>query len=432
MKFFKEIPGIYLERKKRTKYLNIERMTEVEYIKLVLKDDLEKVINIGEYVKKGQLIARGDISPSVHSPISGEVEGIYENLDIKTGKMKRLIVIKNDFNETLDDFQCVKNADKISVEEFWGILKEKGIVGMGKNPYSTYLKWKRAYEKDVQTLVVNACESEPYVTSDERVTQEKAKEIIEVLDILIKVFNLKSVIIAIEDGKKEAILELKKSIKTVKNVKIIELKRKYPLGEEKILLHTLFRKEYSKEVSPEEMGYLVQNVGTIFAIYEAIILGKPLIDRIITVSGNGIKEAKNLKLKFGTSLRDIINYLEMKEDNKKIIFGGPMSGKAVFNEEALIEKNHNALLFLDNNDINSKKTEVCINCGICVEKCPMGLMPLKYEELYRMREYEELLSYNIDDCIECGICTYVCPSSRPLLESILLGKNKINEVKNVD
>ena len=430
MKFFKEIPGIYLERKKRTKYLNIERMTEVEYIKLVLKDDLEKTVDIGEYVKKGQLIARGEISPSVHSPISGEVEEIYESLDIKTGKMKRLIVIKNDFNETLDDFQCVKNFDKISVEEFLGILKEKGIVGMGKNSYPTYLKWKRAYEKGVKTLVVNACESEPYVTSDERVTQEKAKEIVEGIGILIKVFNLKSVIIAIEDGKKEAILELKKSIKTIKNIKIVELGRKYPLGEEKILLQTLFRKEYPKEVAPEEMGYLVQNVETLFAIYEAIVLGKPLIDRIVTISGNGIKEAKNLKLKFGTSLGDIIQYLGLKEDSKKIILGGPMSGRAVFNEKTLIEKNHSALLFLDNNDINPKKTEVCISCGICVDKCPMGLMPLKYEELYRMREYDELISYNIDDCIECGICTYVCPSNRPLLESIVLGKNKLNEVKN--
>lgn len=430
MKFFKEIPGIYLERKKRTKYLNIERMTEVEYIKLALRDDLEKIVSIGEYVKKGQLIARGKLSANIHSPISGEVEGIYEGTGIRDEKIKKLIVIKNDFNETLDEYEGIKNIENLNIDDFLEFLKEKGVVSFSEDSHKTYHKLKKAHENKAEILIVNACESEPYVTSDERVLQEKAKELIEILNILLKIFKLKSIIIAVEDNKKEAILELKKAIKTNKNIKIIELKRKYPLSEERVLLHALFQKEFSKDHEPEEAGYLVQNVSTIFSLYEAVVLGKPLIDRIITVSGNGVKEAKNLKIKFGTALEDIMNYLGVKENNKKIILGGPMSGRAIFSGETLIEKDHNALLFLDELDINPKKTEFCINCGICVEKCPMGLMPLVFENFYRASEYTELLQYNIRDCIECGICTYVCPSNRPLLESIILAKNKLNEVEN--
>lgn len=428
MNFLKKIPGIYVERKKRTKFVNIEIMSNVKYVRLPLENDLKKLVSIGDYVKKGQVIARGVISPTLHSPISGEVEKILEETD-NSGKLKELILIKNDFNESMDEELGIKPVDELTIDAFFELIKEKGIVGMGGGAYPTYLKLKKANENKVKTLVVNACECEPYLTCDERLMQEKAKEIIEGINILIKMLDLKSVIIAVEDNKKESILELKKAIKVSKVIEVRELKRKYPLGEERILVEALFHKEISKEEFPINKGYLIQNIGTIFAIYQATFLGKALIDRIVTISGNGIKEAKNLKMKIGTPVEEIKRYLEMKIDTQKIVIGGPMTGKTIYDENTVIWKNTGALLFLNKEEINVKKTEPCINCGICVDKCPMGLMPLKFEQFYFVEEFKEALEYNVFDCIECGVCTYVCPSNRPLLESIFLIKKKLKEVK---
>lgn len=427
MIFFKKIPGIYVERKKRTKFVNIEIMSNVKYIRLPLGNDLKKLVSIGDYVKKGQVLARGEISPSLHSPISGEVEKILEIVN-DNGKIEEILLIKNDFNENMDDEFNLSSVEDLDIDYFIDLVKEKGIVGMGGGAYPTYLKIRKAYENKVKTLIVNACECEPYLTCDERLMQEKAKEIIEGINILIKVLNLKSVIIAVEDNKKEAILELKKAVKVSKVIEIRELKRKYPLGEERILVEALFHKEISKEEFPINKGYLIQNIATIFAIYQAVFLGKALIDRIVTISGNGIKEAKNLKIKIGTSVEEIKEHLEMKIDTQKIVIGGPMTGKSIYDENTVIWKNTGALLFLSKEEINIKKTEPCINCGICVDKCPMGLVPLRFEQLYFAEEFEEALEYEVFDCIECGVCTYVCPSNRPLLESIYLIKRKLKEV----
>jgi len=244
-----------------------------------------------------------------------------------------------------------------------------------------------------------------------------------------KLAETKEAIKIVEDNKKESILELKKAVKLSKVIEVRELKRKYPLGEERILIEALFHKEISKEEFPINKGYLIQNIGTIFAIYQATFLGKALIDRIVTISGNGIKEAKNLKMKIGTPVEEIKRYLEMKIDTQKIVIGGPMTGKTIYDENTVIWKNTGALLFLNKEEINVKKTEPCINCGICVDKCPMGLMPLKFEQFYFVEEFKEALEYNVFDCIECGVCTYVCPSNRPLLESIFLIKKKLKEVE---
>ncbi len=427
MIFFKKIPGIYVERKKRTKFVNIEIMSNVKYIRLPLGNDLKKLVSIGDYVKKGQVLARGEISPSLHSPISGEVEKILEIVN-DNGKIEEILLIKNDFNENMDDEFNLSSVEDLDIDYFIDLVKEKGIVGMGGGAYPTYLKIRKAYENKVKTLIVNACECEPYLTCDERLMQEKAKEIIEGINILIKVLNLKSVIIAVEDNKKEAILELKKAVKVSKVIEIRELKRKYPLGEERILVEALFHKEISKEEFPINKGYLIQNIATIFAIYQAVFLGKALIDRIVTISGNGIKEAKNLKIKIGTSVEEIKEHLEMKIDTQKIVIGGPMTGKSIYDANTVIWKNTGALLFLSKEEINIKKTEPCINCGICVDKCPMSLVPLRFEQLYFAEEFEEALEYEVFDCIECGVCTYVCPSNRPLLESIYLIKRKLKEV----
>lgn len=425
MKFFRKVPGIYVERKKRTKFINIENMIEIPYVRIPLENDLKKTVSVGDYVKKNQLIAVGEITPSVHSPISGEVENILREETIR-GKAREILVIKNDYNENLVEKEKIE-IDNLTFEEFIELTKKSGIVGMGGGAYPTYLKLKKAYENKVKTLIVNACECEPYLTCDERLMQEKAKEIIEGINILINILKLDYVIIAVEDNKKEAILELKKAIKISKIIEVKELKRKYPLGEERLLVEALYHKEISKDKYPIDQGYLIQNIATIFAIYQATTFGKVLVDRIVTVSGNGIEEAKNLKIKIGTPIGEIKKYLGLKKTTQKVILGGPMTGKAIYDENTIIWKNTGALLFLNEEEINSKKTEPCINCGVCVDKCPMGLMPLKFEQLFLVDEIKEALDFDVLDCIECGVCTYVCPSNRPLLESIILIKNKIKE-----
>ena len=428
MKFIKKIVGIKLERKRKTAYSNIERMIDTDLIKIHLYGDLINVVNIGDYIKKGQIVAKGEETPSMHSPISGEIEEIILGNKDRDG-YEKIIVIKNDYEENTYENYVAKEYEEQNIDDFFNIVKEKGIVGMGSGGYPTYLKLKKSFENRNKILIVNACESEPYLNCDNRLIQEKAKEIIEGINILIKMLILDTVIIAIEDNKKEAFMELRKVLKNQNKIKIKVLKRMYPLGEERILIKEIFKKEIKKDSFPVEEGYLVQNVATIFSIYEAIVLGKPLIDRVVTVAGEGILENKNLKIKIGTPVKEIAKYLKMKKNVKKIILGGPLTGKGFYDmEKIIIQKNTGGLLFLTQEEINSKKTDACIYCGICVEKCPMGLVPLRLEELVRTSEKLELLKMSINDCIECGVCSYVCPSNRPLLESIIIGKKILKEV----
>lgn len=429
MKFLKKLVGIYLERKKKTAYLNIEKMKEVSTISLPLYGDLKKIVVIGQQVKKGEAIAEGIITPSLHSPVSGEVKEFVQGKKDKEG-YELIISIKNDFEELSAENNKNIDYDKIKINDFFEIIKEKGIVGMGGAGYPSYLKIKKSYENKNKIMVVNACECEPYFNCDNRLVQEKAKEIVEGIVILMKKLELENVIIAIEDNKKEAILELRKAIKNYLNIQIKTLKRIYPLGEERILIRALFNKEISKSSYPVEEGYLIHNVATIFSIYEAISLGKPLIDRVITVAGEGVKENKNLKVKIGTRIKDIAAYCNMQRNVEKIIIGGPMTGKSVYSvNNGIIGKNNGGILFLSKEEINSKPVEPCIYCGTCVDKCPMGLLPLKFEELVRVGEMEELEEIKIFDCIECGVCSYVCPSKRPLVEGIIIGKKILKEVQ---
>lgn len=428
MKFIKKIVGIQLERKRKTAYSNIERMIEVDSIKLPLYGDLIKVVSVGEYIKKGQLVAKGEVTPSIHSPISGEVEEIIAGDKDRDG-YEKMIVIKNDFEENTYENYSAKERGKLSIEDLLSLIKDKGIVGMGGEGYPTYLKIKRAFENKNKILIVNACECEPYLNCDNRLIQERAKEIVEGIDILVKAMELEWAIIAIEDNKKEAFMELRKALKSHVKIQVKVLKRIYPLGEERVLIREIFKKEIKKDSFPVDKGYLIQNVATVFSIYEAVVLGKPLIDRILTVAGEGIGENKNLKIKVGTSVKDVTDYLKLRDTVKKIIIGGPMTGRSLYNiEKAIIQKNNGGLLFLTNEEINPKNTEACIYCGTCVDKCPMGLVPLKFEELVRTGEKAELLKMNLNDCIECGVCSYVCPSNRPLLESIIIGKKILKEV----
>lgn len=428
MKFIKKIVGIHLERKRKTAYSNIERMIEVPTIKLPLYGDLVKVVRIGEYVKKGQLIAKGEVTPSIHSPVSGEIEEILTGIKERDG-YEKLIVIKNDFEENTYENISPKDWKNLKVEELLSIIKEKGIIGMGGGGFPTYLKIEKAFKNNNRILIVNACECEPYLNCDNRLIQERAKEVIEGINILVKTLKLEWAIIAIEDNKKEAFMELRKALKSHVKIQIKVLKRIYPLGEERILIREIFKKEIKKDSFPVDMGYLIQNVATVFSIYEAVVLGKPLIDRIVTVAGEGINENKNLKIKIGTSVKDIGNYLKLNSNIEKVVIGGPMTGKSFYDmERMVIQKNNGGLLFLTSKEINSKSTEACIFCGSCVDKCPMGLVPLRFEELVRNSEKSELIRMNLYDCIECGVCSYVCPSNRPLLESIIVGKKILKEV----
>lgn len=427
MSFFKKIAGIHLERKKLTRYLNIERLDDVPYIKLPLIDDLKKVVLIGSKVKKGQLIAEGEVSPSLHSPVSGKIEEVL-HFDKNRHGFQEVIVIKNDFEENSAELFPIKDFKNLDFDNFVLHLKSMGIVGMGGAGYPTYLKIQKAFDKGVRILVVNACECEPYLNCDNRLIQEKSKEIVEGIDILVKILKLDLAVIAIEDNKREAIMELKKALKNQVKIQLNISKSIYPLGEERILIKELFDTEIPLNRSPIEYGYLVQNVATIFAIYEAAVLGRATIERVITVAGFGVEENKNLRIKIGTPIDYILDTLGFNNNTSKIVLGGPMTGQSLFSQENSLLKNHNALLFLTNEEINPKKTEPCIYCGLCVDKCPVGLIPLRFEEFLSQNETENLLLSNINDCIDCGICSYICPSNRPLLEAITFGKKIIKEV----
>lgn len=428
MSLFKKIIGINIYRKKRTDYSNIERMIDVPYLYIPINDGLEILVKVGDYVKKGQLIGSGDLEPSIHSPVSGEVDSFIKGSFRETYQI--LIVIKNDFLEDSEDFLSIKNLADLTPMKLINIAKEKGITGMGGTNYPTYLKLTKVYESGPKTLIINGYECEPYLNCDNRLMQEKAKEIITGIKILSSTFGFEESFLILESTKKDAIFALRKAIKAT-NVKLKVLKKSYPLGEERLLVNAVLGKEFSKETYPMNSGILVQNVATVFAIYESVILGNPLIERVVTVSGQGVVDAKNLKIKIGTPIKDILDYVKTTGNNKKLILGGPMTGLTLFDVNTPVMKNSGGLLLLNEDEINEKPVNNCIYCGSCVESCPVGLVPLKFDELVRAKEYKSLEYNHIRDCIKCGVCTYVCPSNRPLLESILLGENLMKqEVKN--
>ena len=417
-----------------TKKIGLTTLEDPEFFYVPLSQHIGQVaketVKIGDYVHRYEKIGEvsGKVSSMVHSPVSGKVTEIIEN-PVANGKKVKTVVIKNDFKykEIETEKRRIEEVGTFRRDEILEIIKEAGIVGEGGAQFPTHVKYDIGYKK-IDTFIVNGAECEPYLTADYTIMSNYVEDLLGGIKIAEKLLRPREVVIGIEEENIDIAEHIEVIIKQSRlfNVKIQILPTAYPQGSELQLIRSVTGKEIKKGEIPGNHGVIVSNVGTVKSMYDAFTEGKPLVERVVTVSGEKVKTKGNYLLKVGTPLSYIIEQLN-PEDNAKIVFGGPMMGEEVTETSTPVVKGTSGILFLSK-DIDSVKRENCISCGYCVDVCPMGLMPMKFAESYRKEQYEKLVTvYHLDNCIECGACEYVCPSRVPLIKSIKEGKEKLRE-----
>ena len=386
------------------------------------------VVSINQEVKRGELIGEptGFVSAPVHSSVSGKVIAIGEFLNAM-GRMVMSVVVENNGK---DEWTILKdNPDYIDLppEAIKEKIKAAGIVGMGGAAFPTVVKLSPPKEKPIDTLILNGSECEPYLTGDYRLMLEKPKEIIEGLKILMKVLGVNRGFVGIEDNKPDAVKTMKEAAEGLGNIEVCALRTKYPQGAEKMLIKTLTGREVPPRALPMDVKVVVQNVGTAFAIYEAVRYGKPLVERVVTVTGEGITNPGNLLVRIGTMVSDLIEECGgLKDEKLKVISGGPMMGFSIPSLDIPVTKGTSGILALPEGEIvHAEDFGPCIRCGRCIDVCPMGLMPMMLSIYAEKGQYEGAKEYNLFDCFECGSCAFVCPSKRPIVQLVRLAKSQV-------
>ena len=304
-------------------------------------------------------------------------------------------------------------------------VSEMGIVGMGGATFPTHVKLSVPPGKKAECLIINAVECEPYLTADYRVMLEKGEQLLVGARILAKAIGVDKIYIGIENNKPDAIAALKKLADAYVEIEIVPLKMRYPQGGEKQLIAAVTSRQVPSGGLPIDVGAVVQNVGTALAVYEAVMKNKPLVERVVTVTGSTLASPKNLLVRVGTPMSELIAYCGGMEGVGKVVAGGPMMGRAVSNVDAPVTKGTSGVLLIPTAESLRQKPDTCIRCAKCVEACPMGLEPYLLSKLSKKEMYDECEAHNIADCIECGCCTFSCPAYLPLLDWLRIGKGEV-------
>jgi electron transport complex protein RnfC len=388
------------------------------------------LVKRGDMVKTGQLIAEasGFISSRVHSPVSGKVFKIDSVMDM-SGYRRPAVIIKvegDEWMENIDRSDTLVSEVDLSSEEIIAKVKDAGIVGMGGATFPTHVKLMIPPGKKADYLIINGVECEPYLTADHQLMLEKGPEIIVGTKILMKALKVQQAVIGIENNKPDAIKLMGELTAGEEGITVQPLQVKYPQGGEKQLIKAVTNREVPSGKLPIEVGCVVQNVGTAFAVYEAVTKNKPLIERVVTVTGKALQHPANLKVRIGTPVKDLVEEAGgFPEDTGKIIGGGPMMGKALLSMDVPVVKGTSGILLMREPEAHRKPESPCIRCSKCTKVCPMGLEPFLLSRLARIGRYETAEQERVMDCIECGSCQYTCPANIPLLDYLRLGKNKV-------
>lgn len=392
------------------------------------------LVQKGDRVKVGTLLADADgiVSSDVHSSVSGEVLKV-EAIEGGSGYLENMITIKvegDEYEPFIDLSKDISRDISYTAEQIIQKLREAGIVGMGGAGYPTPIKTSIPEGKKVDCLIVNGIECEPFLTADDRLMVEKAEQIVIGAKIINKALGIQNAIIAIDENKPQAIETLTKITKTYVGVNVGVCATKYPQGGEKQLIAAIAKREVPSGKLPVDVGCIVQNVGTVFAIYEAVMKNKPLYERILTVSGDACKHPANYRVRVGTPISYLIEKSGgLMEATTQVILGGPMMGNSVSNLNAPVTKLTSGILMLSDN-LAGKETEMdCIRCGKCAQVCPIGLEPFLIARLMRNNQTENLREAHVLDCIECGCCAYTCPARVPLLDYCKLAKTELKKKK---
>jgi len=387
------------------------------------------VVEKGAMVKTGQLIAKGEsfISANVHSPVSGKVVKVDDVIDSSGYKRQAVFidVIGDEWEESIDRSPEIVSEISADRDTIIKKINALGVVGLGGATFPSHVKLMVPDGKKAEYLLINGVECEPYLTADHRLMLEKGEEMLIGISILKKALGVSKAFIGIESNKPDAIEHLKRLCANHQGIDVIPLKVKYPQGGEKQLIKAVVNREVPSGKLPIEVGCVVNNVGTALAVYEAIQKNKPLIERIVTVTGKSVTKPSNFMVRIGTPVSTLIEAAGgLPENTGKVISGGPMMGKALTSLEAPVVKGTSGILIMPAEE--SKRTQVlnCIRCGRCITACPMGLEPVLLAQLSENLLFERAEAERIMDCIECGSCHYTCPAGRPLLDYLRLGKNK--------
>lgn len=392
------------------------------------------VVQRGDTVKVGQVIAvhEGFVSSNIHASVSGRIGVIEEAMDSSGFKhMAVNIRVKgDDWMETIDRTDSLIEEIKLDPKEIVARIMEAGVVGMGGAAFPSHVKLSVPEGKHVDYLIINGVECEPYLTADHRIMLEKPREIIVGIKILMKALGVKQAIIGIEDNKHDAVELFEKLVQHEQGITVAALEVHYPQGGEKQLIQALLNREVPSGGLPSDVGVIVHNVGTTFAIYEAIQKNKPLIERVVTVTGKSVKQPSNFLVRIGTPVIDLLIAAGgVPEDTGKIVSGGPMMGKAIADLDVPIAKGTSGILLIPKEESTRAEVYNCLHCGKCIEACPMGLEPYRLLILSKKGNHSRAKEEHILDCIECGSCSFVCPSNRPILDYIRLGKTQLRKPK---
>ncbi len=392
----------------------------------------DPLVQKGDKVKKGRKIGESKslITAPVHASISGTVADIKPYPHPLGNKVLSIIIESDGLDQWADDIKRDDNFFRLLPQEVRDKLRDKGLVGLGGAAFPTSVKLTPPADKLIDVIIINGCECEPYLTCDHRLMLDNPRGIIEGLKIIMKLLDVGKGIIAIEDNKTDAIKLLSAAVKMEPNIDVATVRTKYPQGAEKQLIKALLKKEVPSGKLPFEVGVVVDNVGTSAAIYEALRENRPLIERIITVTGSGIKEPQNIKVRIGTLFTDVIEFCGgLQGDIAKVIMGGPMMGIAQYSLDVPVIKGTSGILVLTTQEAKVVQAGPCIRCSKCIEACPMNLTPYLYGLYGRRQEYEAMAKQDVADCIECGVCAYGCPAKIPLVQYAKWAKIEIAQAK---
>jgi electron transport complex protein RnfC len=428
--------GIHpLYNKDRTAGLETTRLTPPEEVVIPLAQHIgapaKPAVEPGTEVLVGQVVGEpsGFVSAFVHSSVSGKVKAV-EPRPSMGGSPLMSVVIENDGKDrTVDGMGLGKDWDKADKTELKDLVRRAGLVGMGGAAFPTHVKLSPPADKPIDTVILNGAECEPYLTADHRLMLERPEDVVEGCRIAMAILDAKNGIIGIEANKPDALSVVAKAAEGT-GIRVQALEIKYPQGAEKQLIDAILAREVPSGGLPMDARVVVQNVGTAAAMADAVLRGKPLYERLVTVTGSAVREAKNLVIRIGTPVSYVVQACGgVVGELGKLISGGPMMGIAQYTDAVPVTKGTSGLLLLSPAEVDTRTSDACIRCGRCVRACPMRLMPTDIAKLSSLGRVLEAQAIGALDCIECGSCSYECPSRLPLVQEIRLGKAAIHAAR---